>query len=126
MQRKVIELKLVSDETDETFDELKEKFIKKQINCHEVIPVPAPNDDEGLGLGLVPIFNRSEVGRYREILGRYEDKLVKAAQEGIPANSLDKLPLVRVDGMVYEPELLYESRLALEEHKEENKTDHSK
>ncbi|MBS3788417.1 hypothetical protein KGY79_09520 [Candidatus Bipolaricaulota bacterium] len=117
MEREVIELKLIPDEVDETFEELKERFINGDTNCYEMIPVPSPYRDEGFR--LVPVFNKSEVDRYREILGRCEEKLIKIKEEGVPKSSLDQLPLVEVDGLVYEPELLYESWVAVEENEEE-------
>lgn len=113
MQREVIELKLVPDEADETFEELKEQFINGETNCSEMIPVPSPYQEEGFR--LVPIFNPSEVERYREILSRCEENLIKIKKEGVPKSSLDQLPLIKVDGLVYEPELLYESLVTLEE-----------
>ena len=117
MEREVIELKLVPDEADETFEELKERFIHGEANCYEMIPIPSPYQDEGFR--LVPIFNESEVDRYREILGRCEENLIKIKEEGVPKSSLEQLPLVEVDGLIYEPELLYESWVAVEKSEEE-------
>jgi len=117
MKREVIELNLVPNEADETFEELKERFINEEVNCSEMIPVPSPYQDEGFR--LVPIFNQSEAERYRDILSRCEENLIKIKEEGVPKNSLDQLPLVEIDGLVYEPELLYESWVTLEESGEE-------
>ncbi|MCF7891236.1 hypothetical protein K9M78_08465 [Candidatus Bipolaricaulota bacterium] len=117
MKREVIELKLVPEEADETFEELKERFITGDANCYEMIPVPSPYQDEGFR--LVPIFNQSEAERYRDILSRCEEHLIKIKEEGVPKSSLNQLPLIEVDGLVYEPELLYESWVTLEKSGEE-------